>query len=170
MAYVPLCALRRIGLHHTPFGNATCGTIRSSSSKSALSYASAPAVSKSRWHRASRGTCLGQRCRPSRRCRKRARLACLTRGAATRYKRGTRGPPRPLRGFRSQISFKHLSRLPTPHGVPTSLLANLPPIAIWEDFRHTRKRKLSSQRDCASENQAAVQKLSIGGREPDAEG
>src|ERR1700682_6024509 len=28
MAYVLLCALRRIGLHHTPFANATCGTIR----------------------------------------------------------------------------------------------------------------------------------------------
>ena len=24
----PLCALRRIGLHHTPFAKATCGTIR----------------------------------------------------------------------------------------------------------------------------------------------
>ena len=28
MAYVLLCALRRIGLHHTPFAKATCGTIR----------------------------------------------------------------------------------------------------------------------------------------------
>ena len=28
MAYVLLCALRRIGLHHTPFTNASCGTIR----------------------------------------------------------------------------------------------------------------------------------------------
>ena len=28
MAYVLLCALRRIGLHHTRFDNATCGTIR----------------------------------------------------------------------------------------------------------------------------------------------
>jgi DDE family transposase len=28
MAYVLLCALRRIGLHHTPFADATCGTIR----------------------------------------------------------------------------------------------------------------------------------------------
>src|SRR5438034_2700956 len=28
MAYVLLCALRRIGLHHTPFANASCGTIR----------------------------------------------------------------------------------------------------------------------------------------------
>jgi hypothetical protein len=27
-AYVLLCALRRIGLHHTQFANATCGTIR----------------------------------------------------------------------------------------------------------------------------------------------
>ena len=27
-AYVLLCALRRIGLHHTPFANASCGTIR----------------------------------------------------------------------------------------------------------------------------------------------
>jgi Transposase DDE domain group 1 len=28
MAYVPLCALRRIGLAHTQFADATCGTIR----------------------------------------------------------------------------------------------------------------------------------------------
>ena len=28
MAYVLLCALRRIGLHHTPFANASCGTVR----------------------------------------------------------------------------------------------------------------------------------------------
>lgn len=28
MAYVLLCALRRIALHHTPFVKATCGTIR----------------------------------------------------------------------------------------------------------------------------------------------
>ena len=28
MAYVLLCALRRIGLPHTPFAKATCGTIR----------------------------------------------------------------------------------------------------------------------------------------------
>jgi hypothetical protein len=27
-AYVLVCAVRRIGLHHTPFANATCGTIR----------------------------------------------------------------------------------------------------------------------------------------------
>ena len=27
-AYVLLCAVRRIGLHHTPFANASCGTIR----------------------------------------------------------------------------------------------------------------------------------------------
>jgi hypothetical protein len=28
MAYVLLCALRRIGLHHTEYAKATCGTIR----------------------------------------------------------------------------------------------------------------------------------------------
>jgi hypothetical protein len=28
MAYVLLCAVRRIGLHHTPFADASCGTIR----------------------------------------------------------------------------------------------------------------------------------------------
>jgi hypothetical protein len=28
MAYVLVCALRRIGLRHTQFANATCGTIR----------------------------------------------------------------------------------------------------------------------------------------------
>ncbi len=47
MAYVLLCALRRIGLHHTQFAKAT-----SSCSRSALSCASASAVSKSRWRRA----------------------------------------------------------------------------------------------------------------------
>src|SRR3984893_7730201 len=28
LAYILLCAVRRIGLHHTPFANASCGTIR----------------------------------------------------------------------------------------------------------------------------------------------
>ena len=28
MAYLLLCALRRIALHHTPFAKATCGTTR----------------------------------------------------------------------------------------------------------------------------------------------
>ena len=28
MAYVLICALRRIGLQHTPFAKSTCGTIR----------------------------------------------------------------------------------------------------------------------------------------------
>ena len=28
MAYAPLCALRRIGLAHTQFAEATCGTLR----------------------------------------------------------------------------------------------------------------------------------------------
>ena len=37
MAYVLLCALRRIGLHHTPFAKATCGTIRPSYSRLAPS-------------------------------------------------------------------------------------------------------------------------------------
>src|SRR5436190_22614331 len=27
-AYILVCAVRRIGLHHTPFANATCGSIR----------------------------------------------------------------------------------------------------------------------------------------------
>ena len=27
-AYILVCAVRRIGLHHTPFANASCGTIR----------------------------------------------------------------------------------------------------------------------------------------------
>ena len=35
MAYVLLCALRRIGLQHTRFAEATCGTIRLSCSRSA---------------------------------------------------------------------------------------------------------------------------------------
>src|SRR5262249_4094288 len=28
MAYVLMCAVRRVGLHHTPFAKASCGTIR----------------------------------------------------------------------------------------------------------------------------------------------
>jgi hypothetical protein len=47
-AYVLLCAVRRIGLAHTQFAEATCGTIRLSSSNSPGSCASARAASSSR--------------------------------------------------------------------------------------------------------------------------
>ena len=39
MAYVLLCALRRIALHHTPFAKATCALFVSSCSRSAPSCA-----------------------------------------------------------------------------------------------------------------------------------
>ena len=74
MAYVLLCALRRIGLHHTPFAKATCGTIRLKLLKiGALVRSECPphqgcdgvSVSCSRY--------LGLRCQASRRCRQRAR-------------------------------------------------------------------------------------------------
>ena len=48
-AYVLMCALRRIGLAHTRLATATCGTIRTSSSKSAPRSASRSAASKSPW-------------------------------------------------------------------------------------------------------------------------
>ena len=47
-AYALLCAVRRIGLAHTQFAEATCGTIGSSSSSSPVSSASARGVSNSR--------------------------------------------------------------------------------------------------------------------------
>ena len=53
MAYVLLCALRRIGLKHTQFADATCGTIRLRLLKIGVRAASAVA-SSSPWRRHSR--------------------------------------------------------------------------------------------------------------------
>jgi hypothetical protein len=49
IAYVLLCALRRIGLAHTQFAQATCGTIRLQLLKSARWSASASDASYPTW-------------------------------------------------------------------------------------------------------------------------
>ena len=54
MAYVLLCALRRIALNHTPFAKATCGTIRLKLLKIGALVRIASAASRSRWRRAVR--------------------------------------------------------------------------------------------------------------------
>ena len=74
MAYVLLCALRRIALHHTPFAKATCGTIR----LKLLKIGALVRVSVRRIKVAMASACpaaayLGLRCQASRRCRQRAR-------------------------------------------------------------------------------------------------
>ena len=51
MAYVLLCALRRIGLHDTEFAQASCGTIRLKLLKIGRSFASASVASRSPWRR-----------------------------------------------------------------------------------------------------------------------
>ena len=94
MAYVLLCALRRIALHHTPFAKATCGTIR----LELLKIGALVRISVRRIKVAMASACpaahtLGLRCQASRRCRQRAGLARLTHVAATRNPRGiTSGP------------------------------------------------------------------------------
>ena len=51
MAYVLLCALRRIGLHDSEFAQATAAPSVSSCSRSERSFASAPVASRSPWRR-----------------------------------------------------------------------------------------------------------------------
>ena len=115
MAYVLLCALRRIGLQHTPFAEATCGTIR----LKLLKIGALVRVSVRRIKIAMASGCpaaqvWGLRCHPSQRRRKRSCLARLTRGAATRNNRGIiPGPPRPL-----------LSLPPQPRKVPAALASS----------------------------------------------
>ena len=55
MAYVLLCGLRRIGLAHTQFAEATCGTIRLKLLKLARWFGSACGGSRSPWRRLARG-------------------------------------------------------------------------------------------------------------------
>ena len=94
MAYVLLCALRRIALHHTPFAKATCGTIRLKLLKiGALVRSECPPHQGCNGVSVSCSRCLGLRCQASRRCRQRAGVARLTRAAATRNPRGI--TPRP---------------------------------------------------------------------------
>ena len=52
MAYVLLCALRRIGLAHTEFAEATCGTLRLTLLKIGALVPAASAASASPWPRA----------------------------------------------------------------------------------------------------------------------
>ena len=53
MAYVLICALRRIGLQHTQFARATCGTIRLKLLKIGALVRTACAASSSPWPPAS---------------------------------------------------------------------------------------------------------------------
>ena len=94
MAYVLLCALRRIGLHHTRFAKATCGTIRLKLLKiGALVRVSVRRIKIAMASALSGSRMPGARCHASRCRRQRARLARLTRAAATRNQRGI--TPRP---------------------------------------------------------------------------
>jgi hypothetical protein len=76
MAYVLLCALRRIALHHTPFAKATCGSQAAQDRR--------PRARECPPHQGCDGVSvsgspyLGLRCQASRRCRQRAGLARLT--------------------------------------------------------------------------------------------
>ena len=132
MAYVLLCALRR--------NRAASHSVRQSDLRHHSSQATQdrrPRASECPPHQGRDGVsmsgspCLGLRCHSSS-PRERSRLARLTRAAATRNPRGI--TPRPTETpslLSSQISFKHLSRLPTPRRTtpakkPTSLPANLP--------------------------------------------
>jgi Transposase DDE domain group 1 len=91
MAYVLLCALRRIGLYDTEYAKATCG-LRHHSSQAAQNRSSRahqrPPHQSRDGIRMSCSHNLGARCRPSCRCRKSSRLTRLIRVAATRNKRG----------------------------------------------------------------------------------
>ncbi len=90
MAYVLLCALRRIGLHDTDFATATCGTIR----LKLLKIGAIVRLSVRRIKIAMASACpaaqsSAPRCHPARDCRLGPRLAGMTRAAATRNQRGT---------------------------------------------------------------------------------
>src|SRR5580704_2014072 len=94
MAYVLLCALRRIALHHTPFRQSD---LRHYSSQAAQDRR--PRARECPPHQGCDGVSvsgspyLGLRCQASRRCRQRAGLTRLTHVAATRNPRGI--TPRP---------------------------------------------------------------------------
>jgi hypothetical protein len=89
MAYVLLCALRRVGLQHTKFASTTCGTIR----LKFLKLGALVRISVRRIKIAMASGCpvaqtRGRSRRPSQWRGKRARFAHLTRGAAPRHHRG----------------------------------------------------------------------------------
>ena len=88
MAYVLVCAVRRIGLQQTPFSEATCGTIRLKLLKiGALVRISARRIKIAMASGCPAAQSLGNCCRSSQRSRTRARLASLTRSAAARHPR-----------------------------------------------------------------------------------
>ena len=120
MAYVLLCALRRIGLHHTPFANATCGTIRLKLLKiGALVRVSVRRIKSRDGVGLSRSPGLGLRCRPSQR-RGNARAARppdTRRRNAQQHAASSPGPPRPLlRCRRSPGKVPAALASPTPQG------------------------------------------------------
>jgi hypothetical protein len=86
MAYVLMCAVRRIGLHHTPFAKANCGTIR----LKLLKVGALVQISVRRIKIAMASDCPAA---PSQCNSQSTRLTWLTRGTATRKKSGT--TPRP---------------------------------------------------------------------------
>ncbi len=120
MAYVLLCATRRIGLHDTALANATCGTIR----LKLLKIGALVRVSVRRIKIAMASGCPAAQVwglaatRLSARG-KRSRLARLTRGAATRNKRGI--IPRPtetrLRCSQQTAKVPAASRVSRRHGL-----------------------------------------------------
>ena len=118
LAYILLCAVRRIGLHHTAFCNVSCGTIRLKLLKiGAQCSCQRPAHQICHGLELSGGCCVGPRCHPSQRSRQRARLARVTRGAATRKNRGiVRPTERSNRSLHPQPrkSPSSCSRLPAP--------------------------------------------------------
>ena len=91
MAYVLLCALRRIGLHDTEFAQASCGTIR----LKLLKIGALVRISVRRIKIAMASACpeTGPRRNPARTRRPGARLARMTRAAAARPSRGTTHRP-----------------------------------------------------------------------------
>ena len=89
MAYVLLCALRRIGLHDTDFAEATCGTIRLKLLKiGALVRISVRRIKIRHGVGLSGRRRMGPRRTPARRRRQGPRLAGMTRAAAARPIRG----------------------------------------------------------------------------------
>ena len=119
LAYILLCAVRRIGLHHTAFCQRE---LRHNPSQAAQDWRSCscqrPAHQICDGLELSGGCRVGPRCHPSQRRRQRARLARVTRGAATRNNRGI--VPRPTERSNCSLHPQHrkspssCSRLPTP--------------------------------------------------------
>jgi hypothetical protein len=94
MAYVLLCALRRIGLHDTDFAQATCGTIRLKLLKiGALVRISVRRIRIAMASACPRRTRLGPRRSQARNRRHRPRLASMTRAAPARSMRRTTQRP-----------------------------------------------------------------------------